>query len=123
MASSPTPAATAKISSSSQRLKWLRIWMAKNISAASVMAVTTYHRRQPGCRTIHAASRLSTPKLPSRTTNDQSKGGRLLGSSASRVAMRLKVKRAAATKLSDMRALADWKAGWASLARSQRARR
>ena len=72
-ASSPMPAATEKISSSSQWLKWLSRWMAKNISAASVMAVTMYHRRQPGCRTSHAASKLSTARLASKLTNDQSR--------------------------------------------------
>ena len=73
------PAATEKISSSSHLLRWLSTWMARNISAASVMAVTTYHRRQPGCWTIHAASRLRTARLASKMTSDQSRGGRVAG--------------------------------------------
>ena len=54
------PTATLKISSLSQTDRWLSTWIARNISAASTMAMTRYHRRQAAWRTSQAASRLST---------------------------------------------------------------
>ena len=111
-----SPITMLKISSFSQTVRWLSTCRVRNIRAASVMAITRYHRRQPACRTSHAASRLSATSDASRTTSDQWICVRCVRQAAER-------QQAAATNDSDIRALAHWKAGSASPVRSHSASR